>query len=148
MENCDQLWASKHSGDQINSHRGPARWLGARAHNVGGEAEEDGLVQTGGETAQGRPYCGLQLSNGKTQRSWSPSLLRGRQWRATRQQTQAGIRDILKRHKYKIFHCEHSSAVEKVPRADGESPESEIFKTWLDKALTSMLWFQSQLCFE
>lgn len=53
--------------DQIKSHRGPPRLLGAKAHDVG-EAERDSLVQPGEETAQGRPYCCLQLFNGRTQR--------------------------------------------------------------------------------
>ena len=39
--------------DQIKSHRGPPRWLAARAHDVGEEAERDRLVQPGEETAQG-----------------------------------------------------------------------------------------------
>lgn len=57
-------------------------------------------------------------------------------------------REILKRHKEKVFHCEHSSAVEKLSREGGEPPALEIFKTWLDKALSNMLSFQIQLCLE
>lgn len=44
-----------------------------------------------------------------------------------------------------MFHCEHSSAVEKVSGKGGESPALETFKIWLDKALSNMLWLQSQL---
>lgn len=117
-----QLWVSKHNADVGRADEVPpwvTKMLGTTLSLLtGGKTEQDSLVQTE-KAAQGRCYCRPQLSNAQKVKSISPQ-----RWTVKKHKTQARTREILKRHKGKIFSCEHSWAAEKVGNLGvGQDPE-------------------------
>lgn len=98
--------------------------------------------------AQQRPYLCLQLSNGRTQRRWSPSLLRDGQWKSTRHQTPAKTREIHDRHKEKcILLWAHFSSRDSTQRGLGIFSTGDQGLDWTrPRATCSDFKVKSSLC--